>query len=114
MPETELLRRWRPNGKFSQTGPPEVKIEAGQVFATCATEGAVIGWTAVPPNTQPANANNPFAEMGKAVGNPEMDGRFWQLYNGPFAVPNGRILWFLAHRLGYLQSEEVTLDLSNI
>lgn len=114
MPETELLQRWRPDGRFSQTEPPEVKIEADKVIATCATEGAVIGWTAVPPNTQPANANNPLAAMGKTVGNPEMDGRSWQLYNGPFAVPNGRILWFRAHRLGYLESEEITLDLSNI
>ena len=114
IPEADLLQRWRPDGEFSKTEQPDVKIKAGMVVATCATEGAVISWTAVPPNAQPANANNPFAAMGRAVGNPEIDGRSWQLYTEPFVVPNGRTLWFHANRLGYLDSEEVTLDLSNI
>jgi hypothetical protein len=58
---------------------------------------------------QPAEASNPFAAMGKAVGNPEVDGRSWQLYIGPIVVENGRTLWVRANRLGYLESEEVTL-----
>lgn len=114
MPEADLLRQWRPDGRYQQTEPPELKIEAGKLTATCATEGAVIGWTAVPPTAPPAQTNNPFAAMGQAVGNPEGDGRSWQLYLGPMGVGNGRTLWFRAHRLGYLESEEVTLDPSKI
>jgi uncharacterized sulfatase len=114
IPETDLLQRWRPDGAFRKTEKPAVKIEAGMVVAACTTEGASIGWTAVPPQPEPeSTANNPFAAFGKAVGNPEIDGRSWQLYTGPFEVVNGRTLWFRAHRLGYLASEDVALHVIN-
>jgi uncharacterized sulfatase len=109
IPETELLQRWRPDGAFRKTEKPDVKIEAGMVVAACATEGASIGWTAVPPPPKSAEDNNFLANFGNAVGNPEVDGRSWQLYTGPFEAMNGRTLWFRAHRLGYLASEDVAL-----
>jgi uncharacterized sulfatase len=109
IPESELLQRWRPDDAFRKTEQPDVKIEAGMVVAACATEGASIGWTAVPPQPAPESAGDPFTAFGKAVGNPESDGRSWQLYTGPIEVVNGRTLWFRAHRIGYLASEDVAL-----
>ncbi|MBK8900085.1 MAG: sulfatase [Anaerolineaceae bacterium] len=113
IPEAELLQRWRPDGAFSKTTAPEVQMEDDTIIATCETKGASIGWTAVPPATPQTEAKNPLAAMGWAVGNPEVDGRSWQLYTGPFAVVNGRTLWFRANRLGYLDSEEVIMNVPN-
>jgi uncharacterized sulfatase len=109
LPELELLQRWRPDGEFKITATPDVRFEDGRVVAACATEGAVIGWTADPPHpAAEAAAPHPMAAMGRAVGNPEMDGRAWKVYAGPIPAPHGS-LWFRAHRLGYLASEQVSI-----
>ena len=79
------------------------------IVATCTTAGAAIGWTADAPKPPQASAGAPLAGLGRAVGNPEMDGRCWQLYTGPIAAPADGVLWFQAHRLGYLASEDVAL-----
>ena len=110
IPENDLLQQWRPDGRFSQTAPPELKIAAGKVTASCPTEGAVIGWTAVPPQPQAAEDSEFLKNFGNAVGNPEGDGRSWQIYTGPIAVENGRNLYFRAHRIGYLPSKDVALQ----
>ncbi|MEZ4591389.1 MAG: hypothetical protein R3D55_09645 [Chloroflexota bacterium] len=86
----DLLQTWRPDGQFSQTAPPELTVEAGQVTATCSTEGAVIGWTAVPPAPRTAENSDFLKNFGNAVGKSERDGRSWQLYTGAIGVGNGR------------------------
>jgi N-sulfoglucosamine sulfohydrolase len=110
IPETELLQRWRPEGNFSTTAPPAIRIEDGKITADCATEGASIGWTADPPGPPPdpaaPGAPNPAMEN---TGDPDTGDRSWHLYSGPFDAPTGRTLWFRAQRLGYLQSEDVAV-----
>lgn len=109
--ETELLQSWRPDGAFSTTAPPNVRIEEGTIIATCATEGASIGWTADPPGPpQDSIAQAEPSLSRESVGDPDTGGRYWHIYNGPFNVPDGLTLWFRAHRLGYLESEDVTLS----
>jgi N-sulfoglucosamine sulfohydrolase len=109
--ETELLRRWRPTGAFSTTERPDIRIEGGRIIATCATEGASIGWTADPPRLpQEPNAGEEPSLSRQFVGDPDTDGRYWQIYSGPFDAPQGLTLWFRAHRLGYLESEDVALS----
>lgn len=114
IPETELLQRWRPDGTFKKTEQPEIKIETGLVTATCATEGASIAWTAVPPKPEPeSTAPDSLPPPPNVVGNPDIDGRSWQLYTGPFEAPAAdRTLWFRAHRLGYQAGEDVALTIN--
>jgi uncharacterized sulfatase len=109
--ETELLQRWRPEGAFSTTARPNVRIEAGRIIATCATEGASIGWTTDPPESpQAPNPREDSSLSRQFVGDPDASGRSWQLYSGPFDAPHGVTLWFRAHRLGYLESDDVALS----
>lgn len=108
MAEAELLQQWRPDNQPQQTATPIVAVENGLLVATCATAGAVIGWTADPPSEKATSAfDNPSMGMGEAVGNPAVDGRVWQVYRSPIVIPHGRSVWFHAQRLGYLASEQV-------
>lgn len=111
IPEAELLERWRPNGESPQTAPPTVHVSDGKIVASCVTPGAVIGWTTDSPETQPPQIP-PFAVMlGRVAGNPEADGRTWQLYSEPFTPPTGTTLWVRANRIGFVDSEEVMVTL---
>jgi uncharacterized sulfatase len=111
IPETELLQRWRPAGAFTRTERPSVRVEGGRIIATCATEGASIGWTTDPPESpQAPNAREEPSLSREFVGDPDIGGRSWHLYSGPFDAPNRATLWFRAHRLGYLASEDVVLS----
>ncbi len=110
IPETELLRRWRPENKFLVTEKPSITIEGGQVVAACATEGASIGWTTDPPKTQTESAENKQATwLTWVAGDPQTEGRHWNLYSESFEPPQNKKLWFRAQRLGYLPSEDVAL-----
>lgn len=109
-PETELLKSWRPDGMFKKTDQPEVRFEAGLVTAVCRTDGASIAWTADPPQSEnDPNSKNPQARFGAGIGNPDTEGRTWHLYTVPFEVDRDRSLWFRAHRIGYLASEDAEL-----
>jgi N-sulfoglucosamine sulfohydrolase len=100
-PEDELTESWRPDGQWSTTAAPSLSVTAGTVTAECPTEGASIGWTTDPPG--PVTAPSPLA---LATGDPERDGRHWNLYSGPFAPPTDTLVWFRAWRLGYLPSPQ--------
>lgn len=110
--EAELIQAWRPDGNFDTTASPQVQVTDRIITVTCATEGASIGWTTdpPPPPLEPSSANIPGMAM-ETVGDPEVDGRRWHIYTGPFAPPDGATLWFRAHRLGYLESEDLALSL---
>ena len=83
------------------TEPPAVVLRGGRAEASCATPGASVGWTTTPP--RPAAPASPLAAI---TGDPDDDGRRWQLYAGPFEPPADVTLYFRAWRLGFRPSEE--------
>jgi uncharacterized sulfatase len=103
LPEHELVERWRPGGVLQVTAPPEVRLEDGRLVATCATEGAAIGWTSDPPRPQA----EPAAVLN--LGDPDTGGRYWRLYSGAFVAPSGTTVWFRAQRLGFRASTDVAI-----
>jgi uncharacterized sulfatase len=105
VPEAELLERWRPGGRTRPTEAPQVAVHDGRLTATCATEGASIGWTADPPPP----ASRPLDPMAAVIGMPERDGRTWHLYAGPLDDPGQGTVWFRAWRLGHLPSADVAV-----
>ncbi|HWQ15300.1 MAG TPA: sulfatase [Roseiflexaceae bacterium] len=104
IPEAELIERWRPGGVAPATAPPAVEIVDGRIVATCATEGASIGWTADPPRPHEAPGL-----LSQITGDPDTGGRAWHLYRAPFPAPPGITLWFRAQRLGYQASADVAV-----
>jgi N-sulfoglucosamine sulfohydrolase len=109
VPEAELIERWRPGGAFQPTEAPKVRVANGQVVAACPTVGASIGWTTDPPALDGTVSANPTAALGRVVGDPDLEGRHWHLYSGPFAAPRGATLWFRAQRLGFRPSLDVAV-----
>jgi uncharacterized sulfatase len=105
LPEEELIESWRPGGVMQKTATPEVSSQDGNLVASCATEGASLGWTTDPP--QPPQ-ESPF-RFGGLVG-PNIEGRRWHLYTGPIPVQEGQTIWFRAHRIGFMESEDVVIS----
>jgi N-sulfoglucosamine sulfohydrolase len=87
IPEAELLAKLWPGGTQPVTGNPEVIMVENQVTIRCATEGASIGYKLMNDGVEPAA---------------------WQVYTGPFETKGNQQIKVVAHRLGYLRSEEVT------
>lgn len=107
IPEEELLESWRPGGEFKVTEKPEVaREEGGFLVASCPTEGASIGWTTDPPGIHPQSTTD-FLGLSDE---PATGGRLWQLYSGPFTPPDTQTVWFRSQRLGYLQSDDVAVQ----
>jgi arylsulfatase A-like enzyme len=106
IPESELIERWRPGGAPQVTEPPAVQIAGGRIVATCATEGASIGWTTDPPGSDEAPG-----VLSKVTGDPETGGRAWRLYTAPFPAPAEATLWFRAQRLGFQASADVAVTI---
>lgn len=106
LPERELLAQWSPDGERPVTATPSPHVVGGQVHVACETEGALLGWTDVPPGDH-ESAPDPLATV---VGSPVDDGRRWRLVTGPVAVPGGGPLWFRAWRLGYRDSGDAVLE----
>lgn len=104
--EEQLIERWRPGGKPQLTEQPIVEFRDGQLIASCATEGASIGWTSDPPG-----ANVPFNAFGHGTGDPDTGGRRWQLYSKPFPAPANTTLWFRAQRLGFQASDDLIVTI---
>lgn len=103
VPESDLLEQWRPGGVQRTTAAPRVDVVDGILTASCATPGAALAWTTVPPKETP-----PRSQLERVSGSPLADGRRWQLYSGPFARPSGHV-WVGAWRLGHAPSPEAHL-----
>ena len=94
VPEAELIERFWPNGEQPRTAPPEVRMDAGRLHLSSATEGASIGYK--------------FASD-------EAPDRGWRIYQEPVEVPAkvpaevpaDRQIRAIAHRLGYAPSDAV-------
>ena len=92
IPETDLARRFRPDGVYQTAELPEADPPGGMfhypptVELTCPTEGATIEYT-----TEPGDAPR------------------WNLYAGPFRMLDWE-LRFRCGRLGYFDSETVQYD----
>jgi N-sulfoglucosamine sulfohydrolase len=105
VPEAQLLAGWRPDGERPRTATPSVRVAHDGVHVTCTTEGALLGWTDVPP---PTREPEPDA-MAAVIGSPTDDGRAWRLVTGPVPAPDGGPVWFRAWRLGYRPSDDAVL-----
>jgi hypothetical protein len=93
------------------TALPVVSLAGGRLVADCSTEGVSIGWTTEPPGPEPEkkSAGGSFGFINM----PDTGGRRWLVYSEPFAPPAGvEKIWFCAHQLGYLQSEDVAFQLN--
>ncbi|MEZ0164394.1 sulfatase [Kineococcus sp. LSe6-4] len=114
LPEEELLERWRPGGRWSVTEPPEPPGPAADVLATVSpTPGARVVWTADPPVAAPERPATAADRMGSppdAIGAPPRDGRRWSLLCPATAPGAGRRVWLKACRLGFLDSQEVEVE----
>lgn len=83
VPETELVERMRPGGKWQTTETPSLKPEGTTVAASCPTEGSSISYTY-------DSGADPH----------------WRLYTKPVAAKPG--LRFRASRIGYRDSTDAT------
>ena len=89
LPESELIKRlWNGNDSQPVTLNPVVTLDNGKIKITCKTQGASIGYKIV------SNGNTP---------------KSWEIYQGPFKLPEGARLMVKAHRIGFLQSNIVKL-----
>lgn len=102
MPEAELLEAWRPGGQPYPTDPVVASWDGDLVTLTCATPGAVLGWTTVAPGTASA-APSVMLRLWTE------DSRAWHLYTGPFVPPDGQV-WAKAWRIGYVPSDDLLLE----
>ncbi len=83
--EDEMVAGFQPEGEQLVTASPVLAAERSRIVATCATEGASIGYR---------------------VG----DGP-WRLYRAPIEAKPGTTVTAKAVRYGYLESEPVSLIL---
>lgn len=91
LPEKDLLKKlWAGEEMQPVTANPEVNLTEGTITLTCDTEGASLGYKLI-----------------------EADGKAphsWKIYTEPLAAPAGGELWVVAHRLGYVPSEQLKID----
>ena len=80
VPESELVARFWPDGQQPVTATPELRIEAGQLQLRAVSPGSSLGY--------------------------RIDDGAWQLYTGPFALPEGATATAKAVRYGWAESEE--------
>ena len=92
IPENELIDQFWPNRIQPKTKPPIVKKEGKLLTFSSETAGASIGYRV-------ATIENP------AIG--------WQPYTQPFQMTKGASLKVVAHRIGYLPSDTVLVDIGN-
>ncbi len=93
LPEKDLVHQlWKGAAEKPQTVTPQWSEEAGKIALDCQTPGASIGY-----------------KIGEEAGtsNPS-----WSVYAQPITVQKGSTLQVLAHRIGYLPSDTVAINLS--
>ena len=92
IPEVELIQNIWPEGKQPVTEKPELeRDENGSVRIVSMTGGATIAYKIYTAET-------------------EKDKLSWQLYREPVALEQGQTLTAVAHRIGFLRSQEVNLE----
>ena len=87
VPEKEMYLQMWPGGIQPVTQAPEIKISGDYTEITCATEGASVG----------------YIITGQAM-DPDLNAA-WKVYHGPFKVKMGQVLYVIAQRIGYRESE---------
>ncbi len=88
IPEEDLIRQFWPDKKQPTTANPVTKVENGTLTIECATEGASIGYK-FPKDESPW------------IG--------WRIYNEPIDLPEGQRVKIMAHRIGFVPSDTVTV-----
>lgn len=88
VPETELVERMRPGGRWQTTEKPVVKVSGSSMEVSCPTAGASLVYT---------------QQSGEKP--------HWKLYSRPITVKKGDTFRIRACRLGYLDSEEIQATL---
>ena len=91
MEEKELLNQLWPNGVQPETELPVISISKDEINITCKTIGASIGYKLIDGNVDPNTIP-------------------WNIYTGGFKIPQGVKVVAVAHRIGFVRSEEVILD----
>jgi hypothetical protein len=91
VPEAELVEIARPGGKWSITADPVITIQGTTATIACETKGASIAYRINPPADQKPNQQH------------------WQLYQQPFKLTPGDKIETKACRLGWKDSETVTV-----
>ena len=90
MPEKEFVESIWPGGKQPLTAPPVAEKQGDEIALRSETEGASIGFQVVAKG----------ADLGKT----------WQVYTEPISLNEGQKLVAVAHRIGYVPSEQVVVE----
>ncbi|SIS54672.1 Arylsulfatase A [Zobellia uliginosa] len=90
MPEKEYVASIWPSGTQPKTENPLIEKRNNRIAISCKTDGASIGYQILKEN--------------------EEIGNVWQVYKEPFSLQGNERAITLAHRIGYLQSNQVWID----
>ena len=92
LPERELITQlWRGADKKPTTAAPTINRNGEQVIISCPTPGASIGYRI-------HDTNGPKSQT-------------WSVYTNPFTITGGTQVEVLAHRIGYVPSDTISLNL---
>lgn len=89
IPEYDMLLRMWPDGEQPVTQKPKISSEGNSVTLSCPTEGAEIAYLVTDKEITPT------LDSG------------WKLYSKPFELNKGDIVYAMANRIGYRDSEIV-------
>lgn len=92
MPEAQLINQMWPDFEQPVTSKVDVEIDGEKVSLSTKTKGASIG----------------YVILDKAKNNINLDSG-WQLYSKPFSIEKGKIVYTIAQRIGYKESEITSL-----
>ena len=92
MEERDLLKQLWPNGVQPETEPPVISITKNEISITSKTIGASIGYKLIDGNT-------------------DINSLPWNIYSGTFKITPGIKVIAVAHRIGFVRSGEVILDM---
>ena len=88
MDEKKLIEQLWPEGTQPTTANPAIRVDsAGKVVISTETPGASIGY--------------------KIIGQDSVVPESWEIYDQPVVVESGQMILAVAHRLGYIRSEEI-------
>jgi N-sulfoglucosamine sulfohydrolase len=92
IPEEQLIANMHPNGQKGLTIDPTVRLVNNQIVVACDTQGASIGYKVF--NTSESPDQEP-----------------WLVYTKPIDLINKENIQVIAHKIGFLPSEVITLTL---